>query len=877
MPSLGLGLCFARGIASPTLVGPPVILGNSNTIVSGGVTWTLSAAVDYGQTVDGVAWIIVPPGGVNITARSPAATTESALAVNGTMKNPQREQQGWDARLATYSAGLNQSFPFAVAAGNIVVGQIFAPGVAATPRLGVSASYSGLICTSGGYPANTFAPALIGWSGRGTPQAYQLDVAAAVNTLPSLSLSGIPYPTVADVIAKVDRLEIGPAATADMTATGYEALLTNGLGDGSSNYGQWTGRWIGAAGLHLVGNIATNSEKQTLFRALVRHGIQWYDAVAGSGTPATPDGGHFQFQLIPVAMALHFLGRTSQLDNLSTVWPGNFFGQTFTYTASRIANLAPHSSVNLPMVSRRRTITAVAGTNITFTTERGLNDGDTARTNFAGMRLVRESDGASALITTNRAATTIAGTDDLTTIAGGSDRKGVTIDVQPGSPFLVNDVVYLQRPDPIYEGDTDWRNGGADNSIFPGHLQEYRDLNKFSDDILPLRAMGIWRSNWDSLERYVALANRSNDPSGARDYPTHHDTVNGFAFAQNFWNVHGPNILGSYPVVLTNVRITGTGEQGTVLTAVPAVVAPSTGLTRTYQWYQNTTPISGATSTTYTVQAGDVGNSITVWETISNANGSQVSRARAVVATTVYAVNAVNFDGSTSANSTSVAGPAGSTQGSIVFSFRYVSAFGAGTIFQASNAAGSARVLCELFLNSGASPPTTEGRLGITLRNSSNTVIGTFTTANSEFLAGTGYTVAVSWDTTTQTWVARKRPYGGSWSTITPATGTMTLNATTEAIGRFGLGTTTGVAGRPTNLDMADVWVGIGQRPDFTNASVLAQFLPTASKGSDGSAPTGVPPEFYFSGTTGTWHVNDGTAGGLTLSGTLTTASVLPT
>lgn len=871
-----VGLGIRLQAQRPGSVAPPLILGTSNTIVSGGVTWTLSAAVDYGMTDDGVAWIIVPGGGVNVTARSPAATTESALAVNGTMKNPLRNQQGWHAGVATYSAGLNQSFPFAVAAGDIVVGAIHAPGAAAgAPRHGVNASYSGLICTAAGYPANTFAPALIGWTGRGTPTAYSLNVAAAAATLPSYSLTGIPYPTVVDTIAKIDRLEIAPAASNSDVTTGYETLFTNGLGDGVSNYGQWVARWIGAAGLHLVGDVANSTQKQTLLRALVRHGIQWYDTVAGAGTPAAANGGHWQFHMIPVAMALHYLGRSAQLDSIGTTWPGNFLDQAFTYDAARIANLAPHSSTSLPMVSRRRTITAVSGNNITFTTDRTAGLGDAARSNFAGLLLVRESDGATGLITTNRAATSSTGLDDLTSINTGADTKGFTIAAQPAPAFAVSDVVYLRRPDTIYENDTDWRQGPEEWAILPSHVQEYREINKWSDDVLVLRALGIWRSGWDSFERYTALANRANDPSGARDYPTHHDTVNSQAFAENFWNTHGATVLGSYPVILTNIQVSGSGADGTVLTATPAVVAPS-GTSRAYQWYKDGVAISGATSTTYTVVTGDIGANLTVWETITNANGSQVSRSAPVLGIASYSVNAVRFDGSTSAYSSGLSGPAASTQGAVVFSFRYETTFGAGVVFQASNAAGTARVLAETLLNSGGTP-TTEGRVQFTLRNSANTVIGNFTTANGEFLVGSYYTVAASWNTVTQTWVIRKRIDSGSWVTVTPAASSLTLNAQTEAIGRFGLGTTNGTAGRPTNLDLADLWVGIGQLPDFTNSSVLATFLPTVSKGANGSVPTGTAPGFFFSGPTGTFHTNDGTSGGLVLTGTFITSNAFPT
>ena len=55
----------------------------------------------------------------------------------------------------------------------------------------------------------------------------------------------------------------------------------------------------------------------------------------------------------------------------------------------------------------------------------------------------------------------------------------------------------------------------------------------------------------------------------------------------------------------TAVGITGTFSAGQVLTANAGNWAPA-GATLTYQWMRGRALISGATSSTYTVQAGDV-------------------------------------------------------------------------------------------------------------------------------------------------------------------------------------------------------------------------------------------------------------------------------
>jgi len=345
---------------------PPLVSGNSATIVVGGITWTLSTAVDYGETDTGIVTVDWVPG-LTILSRSPAATTDGGFAVNGTMKNPVRDAtgaaptQGWHWNSNGYSAGANQSFPISVANHDIVVGAVNKTGSYTNPRVGLNTSYSGLYFRQGGLPVNAVAPALIGWSGRGTPRAYTINPVAIAAAMPSYSLSGLEYPAVADVIAQVDRLEISLGITQEDVPTGYESLLTNEVGlpgDSSANYGRYVGAWYGAAGLHLVGNVATQAQKQTLVRALVRHGVQWFDPVEGvyTGTGTRTFGAHFQFHQIPEALALHYLGRSADLDTMHLVHPDNMTGQTYINDASLIADLLPHSDTSKPMASRRRTV-----------------------------------------------------------------------------------------------------------------------------------------------------------------------------------------------------------------------------------------------------------------------------------------------------------------------------------------------------------------------------------------------------------------------------------------------------------------------------------------------------------------------------------------
>ncbi len=93
-----------------------------------------------------------------------------------------------------------------------------------------------------------------------------------------------------------------------------------------------------------------------------------------------------------------------------------------------------------------------------------------------------------------------------------------------------------------------------------------------------------------------------------------------------------------------------------------------------------------------------------------------------------------------------------------------------------------------------------------------------------------------------------------------------------------------GVGGRPggnnkMNGDVADLWFD-DVYIDFSTEANRRKFIDSRKKpvflGTDGSGPTGTAPSLFLSGATSAWHTNDGSGGGLTLTGTLTTSSSSP-
>jgi len=76
------------------------------------------------------------------------------------------------------------------------------------------------------------------------------------------------------------------------------------------------------------------------------------------------------------------------------------------------------------------------------------------------------------------------------------------------------------------------------------------------------------------------------------------------------------------PANTTPPAITGTAQVGEDLTVTPGTWTGVAAPDLTYQWEADGTAIDGATGTTYTPVAGDVGAVITVTETARNWKGS---------------------------------------------------------------------------------------------------------------------------------------------------------------------------------------------------------------------------------------------------------------
>ena len=849
------------------------IVGNSTTIVADGQTITLSVACDYGYDQIGRAFVVTPPGGMNIISRTPAATAIDAVANSGTMLNPQANgNQGWDARTGRYTAGLNQSFPFAVVPGDIVVTSIAGP----TPTIGTDPTRQGYFASvqpfyfvAAGWNTKAIAPTPIGWAGRPTPQPWYVDCLAIVSagSFPNFDITGFPsIPAKVDYLARAQRNEVGLWMNHGTSNGGYQQLTTQGVnGVGQSNYGSDLAKTYEKVDFLLCSNGLTLAEKATLLAWRISHGLM-YDTWAGAADPFVSDGGQWQPNFASEAMALYYTGRSSLLPTMQSEAGGNYLLQHFIWTAGMVSELSPHSDMNKIWLGRTRQISGVSGNNFSISTNHTASNGDPGKFGITGLNVKRISDGVKVRITAQ---------DDPDSIVTGVGTFGVAT---LGHTFANGEDVILEAQDPVREGFVDWRAIPDIQNIHPGAGASYRDENTPAGAVDALRAQGIWSTGpgWEEMELYSARGNMLNDPQN-NDYSQ--SSSNAFALA--FRNAFGPTILGDKPLFLSRPTITGNLYVGEVLTATTGIMAGAAPITNTWQWYRGETPISGATSSTYTPVSGDLTFVLSVEQTATNAQGTRKYRSITTAAiTSGFTLNAVEFDGTTTwAHASGLSPTTPDKRGTLLLSFKAIGTIGTPARNVVNFFSGtSERVSLTLSRNTGGAPPTDRGYLNLVVRNDTPAVVIANNTQNGAFLVDTWYTVAYSWDTATSTLHKWVKPDGGAWVALgTQGSPTMVADGLTGTVNSMCIGAdAVGGANKLQNWFAAEVIYAQGVFLDLTDSAVRARLVPNIGKGSDGSVAMGAAPYLYLSGATATWHNNKAAGGGLTKVGTLTTAPNVP-
>jgi hypothetical protein len=95
-------------------------------------------------------------------------------------------------------------------------------------------------------------------------------------------------------------------------------------------------------------------------------------------------------------------------------------------------------------------------------------------------------------------------------------------------------------------------------------------------------------------------------------------------------------LSNTMPIPINSVApaVTGTSQSGQVLTTTSGTW--NTATSYTYQWMQNsTTPITGATNNTYTIQTTDIGSTLSCNVTAINTYGSMTASSNIIAAPTM--------------------------------------------------------------------------------------------------------------------------------------------------------------------------------------------------------------------------------------------------
>lgn len=196
-----------------------------------------------------------------------------------------------------------------------------------------------------------------------------------------------------------------------------------------------------------------------------------------------------------------------------------------------------------------------------------------------------------------------------------------------------------------------------------------------------------------------------------------------------------------------------------------------------------------------------------------------------------------------------------------------------GVIFRISNAAGGSRIDAVL---------SSSGRLNCIFRDSAGTNIANVNAATNTFTGQTWYHVIVSVDTAQALSSDAIRMFvNGSEVSYSSQSHTQDALIDTDLNRCFLFTGSSGGSSQPAaNHYFADFFIDTAESFDLTIPSNLAKFIDGSGKpvnlGSDGSTPLGSAPDLFLSGATGTWHINKGALGGLTLNGTLSTAPSSP-
>lgn len=515
------------------------------SLTDGGVTWTFAAPVQAGVDQTGRAYAVAPSGGtVTITAITPNQTTQSGLIINGAQADPTMQapgnwveaqsKQGYDERLTSWDATVNLTLPVSLGAGRRVIKAISSEEFDETDpdgpfwRDGSIDQYSSLHIVSAAPTATQVLGPSVTFPSDALPEVYDFNLNAVYASRTTYSAANITWPTYEYLCNTAGQY--WPSYPQLPSQSQYEQLGPRGFGGTAGvssevNYGEDMALRVGELMLATTLDPAdpdcpyTEAEIKNLMLRVLRNGLSWGLPIAyAQSTLSRPDGGTQQHQHAMPVLALNWLGLSGKVSDFLTYVRGNWL-QAFIMQQADLADFAPHSQQYLPFFSRRRTLPAQTGGNVVtieFDVDGFANGFDMQRDAAMGVgtRIVRESDGVTAVTTAGFSVPNSSGTPTL------------DVPIASALPFSAGDVVYMESAlaEPIQAGTPYWTLRGYlgdEKYAFSPVSSGYQGLQEWGGSLVALRAHGIPVEQCLPQFAYFEVSSVvANFPSASNTFPT---------------------------------------------------------------------------------------------------------------------------------------------------------------------------------------------------------------------------------------------------------------------------------------------------------------------------------------------------------------------
>lgn len=501
----------------------PTIPGGSTQTFGADATITLEGSYNGGACIDGSLYVVAPAG-IKVTGSSPTPGPVDGRAGHGIQANlTQAGQNGLDEG-TTFSAGAALANGTVLPKGSCIVKVQSSdprdPASGDIGRAGLFEKTTAMYVVAAPPSANAMAPVV--WpSGDLANRPWRVaDLDGFLSGLPVLASSGAP--TWASLQTFWDKLDFGHGWAQGIR---YQYLTPRRITNTDSAYGQYRAIVSGQVWGGICSNEWSTADKTAALIRALSNGCQITEAYAATGNIVGEDGGQFQWYLAECLAWLKATGRQSQYGTVMPMIGGNVRGQYYQVTAGQFS---VHSSTSLPYIARRRTVSAITGTGpyvVTCTGYRpgsGLTEDTHSNGTFGGLNMVRETNGATGLITAQ---------------ANNGADWDLTVTTLP-TGLSISDVIYCAQVAPLSVGAWDWmlRNPtGFPNLPNPAPGAQYRSLNHHGNVIGPISAMGMRGSDLTPAKEYIERI------SAAEAY--------GSGWQQTFWATHQATVLALPQIV----------------------------------------------------------------------------------------------------------------------------------------------------------------------------------------------------------------------------------------------------------------------------------------------------------------------------------------